>query len=355
MGNSCKKVIQTRRNRTPPDQFNHRFDFVSDNNSSWNNMNYYNDVYLRNFNREREPLKGNDHTLALNDESNFNANSSLVYIDELYDILENEEKVKIKKVDNSDVEEFLIIEKHIKLKRKKKKNNPFKKKKEKNVKKEMSHSSLRHINGDNNGNHFDVPCFPGDNSLNKEKNKMKDRASSKIAEVETWCSSSNDNRYDIFEEDRKHMLKQRQMNMKDDRKMGPQNGGKKGRDNHNNDQNAQGKSNSGANKDASDQGNGHNRGKDDFSLTFEPSEEKDSQKGKETDKKVGKKTYKKGGKDADKKVGKDADKKVGKDADKKVGKDADKKVGKYADKKVGKEADKKADKAANKIGDIFPD
>ncbi|KJP88784.1 hypothetical protein AK88_01474 [Plasmodium fragile] len=330
MGNSCKKVIQARRNRTPPEEFNHRFDFVSDNNSSWNNMNYYNDLYIRNFNREKEPLKENDNTLAHKDESNFHANSSLVYIDELYDILENEKKVKIKKVDNSDVEEFLIIEKHIKLKRKKKKNNPFKKKKGKNVKKEMSPSSLRHINGDNKGNGFDVPSFPGDNSLKKKKSKMKNRASSKITEVETWCSSSNDNRYDIFEEDRKHMLKQRQMNMKDNLKMGPQKGGKNARANRNNDQNVQGKLNSVANMDASAPGNGYYRGND-FSLTFETSEEKNSQKGKKTDKKVGKK--------------------VGNKVDKKV----DKKVGKKVDKEADKEADTNADKVANTIGDLFPD
>ncbi|ANQ08824.1 Uncharacterized protein PCOAH_00031560 [Plasmodium coatneyi] len=284
MGNSCKKVIQARRSRTPPDQFNHRFDFASDNNSTWNNMNYYNDLYLRNFNREREPLKEKDNTFGLNDEGNFNANSSLVYIDELYDILGNEKKVKIKKIDNSDVEEFLIIEKHIKLKRKKKKNNPFKREKEKNVKKEITPFSLRDINGDNNGNRFDVPSFPGDSSLKKKKNKMKDRASSKITEVETWCSSSIDNRYDIFEEDRKHILKQRQMNMKDDRKVGPKKGGKNSRNSCNNVQNAQGKLSSGSNKDASDPGNGHNRGND-FSLTFEKSEEKDSQEGKKNDKK----------------------------------------------------------------------
>ncbi|CAG9475170.1 unnamed protein product [Plasmodium vivax] len=318
MGNSCKKVIQARRNRTPPEQFNHRFDFGSDNKSSWNNMNYYNDLYLRNFNREREPLKEKDNTLALNDESNFNTNSSLVYIDELYDILKNEKKVKIKKVDNSDVEEFLIIEKHIKLKRKKKKNNPFKKKKEKNAKKEMSPSSLRHINGDSNGNRFDVPSFPGDNSLKKKKNKMKDRASSKITEMETWCSSSNDNRYDIFEEDRKHMLKQRQVNMRDDPKMAPQKGGKHTRDSRIGDKTAQGKLSSGDNKDASDPGNGHNRGSD-FSLTFETSEEQDSQKGKKANQKVDKKTAQK------------------------------------AAPKATQKANKKTDKAAKKFGEPFPD
>ncbi|SBT36676.1 conserved Plasmodium protein, unknown function [Plasmodium ovale wallikeri] len=241
MGNSCKKVIRTKRKKSLSDEFNHRFAFRSDKDSSWNSGNYYNDIYIRKMNKDGGNEKNSENVLPM-DDSNFKTNNSILYIDELYNILEHEKKVKIKKVDNSDVEEFLIIEKHIKLKRKKKKKiNIFSKKKDKILKNEKFPSLLFPDNGNsiNNGNNnvnnniagntnqnncnsknnnsinFDEP-FP-DDSPNKKKNKMKDRSYSKNAEVETWCSSSTDNKYDIFEEDKRYLLKKRQENMKNDK------------------------------------------------------------------------------------------------------------------------------------------
>ncbi|GAW81542.1 hypothetical protein, conserved [Plasmodium gonderi] len=300
MGNSCKKIMYAKRNRTPPDDFNQRFDFQSDNNSSWDNPSYYNELYIRNFNCENEFLNNNNNTLSLDNEGNFMANNSLVYINELYDILENENKVKIKKVDNSDIEEFLIIEKHIKLKRKKKKINPFKKKKEKFGKDEENNKLPLHKSDGNDKYKFVVPSFPGDSSQNKKKSKIKDRTHSKNTELETWCSSSNDNRYDIFEEDRRHILKQKQQKEKAGAKGSDQKGGTKDSNNdksknkvHNNaktkdkvdnkakdknktDNNAKGNPNGNTNNLRNQQNMDH-----EFNLRFENSEELDSIKGKE--------------------------------------------------------------------------
>ncbi|SBT86753.1 conserved Plasmodium protein, unknown function [Plasmodium malariae] len=218
MGNGCKKVIGTRRNKSSNEKFNNRFDFRSDSNCSWNKGNYYNDIYIRNFNKDETTKKYNNKIVSLNDNSNRKTSNSIVYIDDLYDILENEKKVKLKKVDNSDVEEFLIIEKHIKVKRKKKKKqrkqeNTNTKMKEKALKNEKLTSLLfsRNDYDDENKNstNFDEP-FPTDS-----RDKKKKKSNSKNGEVETWCSSSIDNKYDIFEEDRRYMLKKRQENMRD--------------------------------------------------------------------------------------------------------------------------------------------
>ncbi|SBS86588.1 hypothetical protein PMALA_016600 [Plasmodium malariae] len=223
MGNGCKKVIGTRRNKSSNEKFNNRFDFRSDSNCSWNKGNYYNDIYIRNFNKDETTKKYNNKIVSLNDNSNRKTSNSIVYIDDLYDILENEKKVKLKKVDNSDVEEFLIIEKHIKVKRKKKKKqrkqeNTNAKMKEKALKNEKFASLLfsRNDYDDENKNstNFDEP-FPTDSRDKKKKKKKKDKSNSKNGEVETWCSSSIDNKYDIFEEDRRYMLKKRQENMRD--------------------------------------------------------------------------------------------------------------------------------------------
>ncbi|SCO62846.1 conserved Plasmodium protein, unknown function [Plasmodium berghei] len=239
MGNSCKKNVRIMKNRSFPKGINNCFYFDDENNNSLNPQKAYIDLCDKKINNYENFERNNESNLYLDKDKKVNRNSSIIYIDELYSILGNEEKIRLKKLDNSDAEEFLIIKKHIKYKKKKKKKN-----RDCNVYNIDSYSTdkynmLRNIHSDNNNNNRknnklmkngikktkekcskDLLYYENDNKKTKKKSNFK------LDDIETCCSSSNeskhdkfvkDKKYDIFEEDRIFLLKKRreEMNQKD--------------------------------------------------------------------------------------------------------------------------------------------
>ncbi|WBY58398.1 hypothetical protein Py17XNL_001105444 [Plasmodium yoelii yoelii] len=236
MGNSCKKKVRIMKNRSLSEDINNCFYFDDENNNTVNPQKVYIDLCDKRINNYKKFGKNNKNNLYLDKDKKVNRNSSIIYIDELYNILGNDEKIKLKKLDNSDVEEFLIIKKHIKYKKKKKK----KKNKDCNVYNIDSYNTdkymLRSIHSDDNNNNnrknnkfmrngikkTKEKCSKGLLYYENDNKKTKKKLNLKLDDIETCCSSSNeskhdkfvkDKKYDIFEEDRIFLLKKRREEM----------------------------------------------------------------------------------------------------------------------------------------------
>ncbi|KYO02220.1 hypothetical protein PGSY75_0502300 [Plasmodium gaboni] len=245
MGNSCKNIIRTRRENYSADIYNERFDFRKDVNCHVDKLKYFNDIYVKKKEKNDNMKRKEDDKIScssIDDDCYLIENNTVGYVDELYHILGNKKRITIKKKvdDKSDMEEYLIIEKHMKVKRKKKKakDKKYKEEIEKYIindeqnkmseKKKINHKTkdkMIKYDKDNiyveknykiyNKSKDDLFIFPlqDKNNNNKKNNKKnnKSRSHSKNTEMETWCSSSND-KYDIFEQDRRYLLKKRKEN-----------------------------------------------------------------------------------------------------------------------------------------------
>ncbi|SOV11543.1 conserved Plasmodium protein, unknown function [Plasmodium sp. gorilla clade G2] len=252
MGNSCKNIIRTRRENYSADIYNERFDFRKDVNCHVDKLKYFNDIYVKKKEKYDNIKRKEDDKIScssIDDDCYLIENNTVGYVDELYHILGNKKRITIKKKvdDKSDMEEYLIIEKHMKVKRKKKKakDKKYKEEIEKYIikdeqnkmseKKKINHKTkdkMIKYDKDNiyveknykiyNKSKDDLFIFPSqdknnnnnkknDNKKNNNKKNNKSRSHSKNTEMETWCSSSND-KYDIFEQDRRYLLKKRKEN-----------------------------------------------------------------------------------------------------------------------------------------------
>ncbi|KEG02856.1 hypothetical protein YYE_02690 [Plasmodium vinckei vinckei] len=246
MGNSCKKKVRIMRNRSMSKDINNCFYFDDKNNNSLSPQKVYIDLYDKKIKNYEQFRRNNRNILDLNGNKTANRNSSIIYIDELYNILGNEEKIKLKKLDNSDVEEVLIIKKHVKYKRRRKRKNKNKNCNVHNIEsyandkynrlssihsdnnnksmkngikkmKEKYPKALLYYENDNKKNNFDNLV-----SLNVSNKKKKKKLNLKLDDIETCCNSSSeskydtfvkDKKYDIFEEDRIYLLKKRREEM----------------------------------------------------------------------------------------------------------------------------------------------
>ncbi|SOV11671.1 conserved Plasmodium protein, unknown function [Plasmodium sp. DRC-Itaito] len=245
MGNSCKNIIRTRRENYSADIYNERFDFRKDVNCHVDKLKYFNDIYVKKKEKNDNMKRKEDDKIScssIDDDCYLIENNTVGYVDELYHILGNKKRITIKKKvdDKSDMEEYLIIEKHMKVKRKKKKakDKKYKEEIEKYIindeqnkmseKKKINHKTkdkMIKYDKDNiyveknykiyNKSKDDLFIFPSQDKNNNNKNNIKknnkSRSHSKNTEMETWCSSSND-KYDIFEQDRRYLLKKRKEN-----------------------------------------------------------------------------------------------------------------------------------------------
>ncbi|SOS76957.1 conserved Plasmodium protein, unknown function [Plasmodium sp. gorilla clade G1] len=253
MGNSCKNIIRTRRENYSADIYNERFDFRKDVNCHVDKLKYFNDIYVKKKGKCDDMKRKEDDKLScssVDDDCYLIQSNTVGYVDELYSILGNKKRITIKKKvdDKSDMEEYLIIEKKIKVKRKKKKGKDKKYKEEiekyiiNNEKNKMSEKKRSNhktkdkmikcdkdniyveknykIYNKSKDDHFIFPSPDKNKNINKKNNnnnnnnnnkKNKSRSHSKNTEMETWCSSSND-KYDIFEQDRRYLLKKRKEN-----------------------------------------------------------------------------------------------------------------------------------------------
>ncbi|CAD2108036.1 conserved Plasmodium protein, unknown function [Plasmodium vinckei] len=235
------------RNRSLSKDINNCFYFDDENNNSLSPQKVYIDLCDKKIKNYEQFRRNNRNILDLNGNKAANRNSSIIYIDELYNILGNDEKIKLKKLDNSDVEEVLIIKKHVKYKRRRKR-----KKKNRNCNVHNidnyandKYNRLSSIHSDNNNNKSmkngikktKEKCpkallyYENDNkksnfdnlvSLNVSNKKIKKKSNLKLDDIETCCNSSSeskydtfvkDKKYDIFEEDRIYLLKKRREEM----------------------------------------------------------------------------------------------------------------------------------------------
>ncbi|KNG76248.1 hypothetical protein PFMG_02087 [Plasmodium falciparum IGH-CR14] len=219
MGNSCKNIIRTRRENYSADIYNERFDFRKDVNCHVDKLKYFNDIYVKKKGKCDDMKRKEDDKLScssVDDDCYLIQSNTVGYVDELYSILGNKKRITIKKKvdDKSDMEEYLIIEKKIKVKRKKKKGKDKKYKEE--IEKYIINNEKNKMSEKKRSNHKTkdkmIKCDK-DNIYNNNNNnkKNKSRSHSKNTEMETWCSSSND-KYDIFEQDRRYLLKKRKEN-----------------------------------------------------------------------------------------------------------------------------------------------
>ncbi|CRH00646.1 conserved Plasmodium protein, unknown function [Plasmodium relictum] len=183
MGNGCKKIVRTRANKYSFEEYDEYFGFMKDNNSRRNSLNNYNNVCTNEL--YKETIIKEDKGSVNHDDYYFERSGSFANSDDIYYIIENEKKIMLRKVDNSDVENFLIIKKRIELK---KNTNFYKNKKKKSL---------------NDEKNFPLSYKDEDymqlSLLNRDKNIQ---SHIKNSEAETWCSSSSD----ILEEDDKYNM-----------------------------------------------------------------------------------------------------------------------------------------------------
>ncbi|SCM21970.1 conserved Plasmodium protein, unknown function [Plasmodium chabaudi adami] len=245
MGNSCKKKFRIMRNRSLSKDINNCFYSDDENNNSLSPQKVYIDLCDKQVKKYEQIGRNNRNILDLNENKKGNRNSSIIYIDELYNILGNKEKIKLKKLDSSDVEQVLVIKKHVKYKRKRKRkkkkkncimhnidsygtdkynrlsstrsdNNNRSMRNEIKKTKEKYHKALLYYENDDKKDNFDSLV-----SLNVSNKKIKKKSNLKLDDIEACCNSSEskydtfvkDKKYDIFEEDRIYLLKKRREEM----------------------------------------------------------------------------------------------------------------------------------------------
>ncbi|VWU51566.1 hypothetical protein HEP_00352000 [Hepatocystis sp. ex Piliocolobus tephrosceles] len=290
MGNSCLKIIKNRQRNLSYEEFKYSFNIKNDNHLDWTYQNDYDDLYMNSINKNKMNLSKHKKIEFNSDNECIKTNNSKLYVEDLYNILKNEKKVIVKKIDNPDVEEYLIIEKYIRVK--KKNDHPMEKHNDDhNLEYNDEHNSRsskyivtkigcnnnnndsdyffcsnnNHNNNNNNNNNNDYNSnnifsknekkmlnnekhldelfndnnnekkqlmifdklflcdYPNNNNNNnnpneKINNKKLKQPFSKNTDLETCCSSSQRDNYDIFEEDKKYALKLKQQKMKNEYK-----------------------------------------------------------------------------------------------------------------------------------------
>ncbi|CRG97800.1 conserved Plasmodium protein, unknown function [Plasmodium gallinaceum] len=183
MGNGCNKISRTRNGKFLFEKSDEFFNLMKDNDSSRSDINDCNDIFTNKIINKRIIKKNKG---SVYNENCYFESSSFGCSDDMHYILENEKRMVLKKVDNSKVENYLIIKRYTILKKYIK---IYKNKKKKSLNIDIF-SSLSNKDDDN----IQLAL------LNRKKNTQSYK---KNSEEETRCSLS-----DIFlENDENKMFK----------------------------------------------------------------------------------------------------------------------------------------------------